>query len=209
MIRVLLVDDHHLVRVGLAALLAQAGEIVVVGEAEDGRAAITAVTSCAPDLVLMDLSMPGMDGIEATRAILAAHPGLRVLVLTSFADRDRVREAVAAGAIGYVLKDSHPDALLAAVRAAAAGHVPLDPRVAGALLPTEAGAAGAPSGVGSLSPREIQVLELVARGLANKQIGRALGITERTVKAHLGRVFRALGVADRTSAALWAREHLT
>jgi DNA-binding NarL/FixJ family response regulator len=124
-------------------------------------------------------------------------------VLTSFSDRPRVAEALAAGAVGYLLKDSEPDQVLAAIRAAAAGHAPLDPRVARALLPT----AGNRSGADGLSGREAEVLGLVAEGLANKQIARRLGISERTVKVHLGSVFRRLGVTDRTSAALWAREH--
>ena len=128
-----------------------------------------------------------------------------MVVLTSFSDQPRVAEALRAGAVGYLLKDSDPRDLLAAVRAAAEGHAPLDPRVARALLPT-----AVPTGPGeALSARETEVLRLVARGMANKQVGRALGITERTVKAHLGRVFREIGVTDRTSAALWAREHLS
>jgi DNA-binding NarL/FixJ family response regulator len=151
----------------------------------------------------MDLSMPVMDGVEATRRI-AATPGVRVVVLTSFSDRARVNDALKAGAVGYLLKDCEPRELLTAVRAAAAGHVPLDPRVAGTLLP--AVAADRPQD--ALSAREIEVLRLVAAGQANKQVGRALGISERTVKAHLGRVFRQIGVGDRTSAALWARDHL-
>jgi DNA-binding NarL/FixJ family response regulator len=125
-------------------------------------------------------------------------------VLTSFSDRARVSDALAAGAVGYLLKDCEPTDLLAAVRAAAAGHVPLDPRVARVLLPDS----GATRPEDAMSPRELEVLRLVAQGLANKQIGRRLGISERTVKAHLGRVFRQLGVADRTSAALWAHDHL-
>jgi DNA-binding NarL/FixJ family response regulator len=143
-----------------------------------------------------------MDGVTATRKLLVEHPGLRVVVLTSFADQARVRDALAAGAIGYVLKDCLPEELLAAVRSAAQGHAPLDPRVAGALLPS------ASSPADELSERELQVLRLASQGLANKQIGRSLGIAERTVKVHLGNVFRRIGVSDRTSAALWAREHL-
>ncbi len=200
-VRVALVDDHRLVRVGLRSLLESTPGFAVVGEAGDGREAVDLVERCAPDVVLMDLSMPDVDGVAATRAIAATHPGVRVLVLTSFTDRARVQEVLAAGAIGYVLKDCEPDELLSAIRAAARGHVPLDPRVAGALLPS---AATGPS----LSPREEEVLRLVSQGLANKQVARALGITERTVKAHLGRVFREIGVLDRTSAALWARDHL-
>jgi DNA-binding NarL/FixJ family response regulator len=135
--------------------------------------------------------------------MVAEDPEVRVVVLTSFSDRERVADALEAGAVGYQLKDCEPAELLAAVRAAAAGHVPIDPRVARVLLP---GASSRPQD--QLSPREAEVLRLVARGLANKQVARALGITERTVKAHLGRVFRQIGVADRTSAALWARDHL-
>lgn len=205
MIRVLIVDDHHLVRAGMTSLLGAEPDLDVVGEARDGSQAVDEAARCRPDVVLMDLSMPGVDGVEATRALLAAEPERRVVVLTSFSDRDRVADALSAGAIGYLLKDSDPADLLAAVRAAARGEVPLDPRVAGALLPQNRREA---RGADRLSSRELQVLRLVARGLANKQIARALGISERTVKAHLGSVFRALDVADRTSAALWARDHL-
>lgn len=200
MIRVALVDDHGLVRMGLTTLLSAAGDIDVVGEADDGDGVVAMATECQPDVILMDLSMPRVNGVDATKAVLGAHPRVKVVVLTSFADRDRVQAALSAGAIGYVLKDCAPEELLAAVRSAANGHVPIDPRVAGALLPRGDGI--------TLSPREQEVLRLVSQGLANKQIARALGITERTVKAHLGRVFREIGVPDRTSAALWAREHL-
>jgi DNA-binding NarL/FixJ family response regulator len=207
MIRVLVADDHQLVRAGVRTLLDAEADITVVGEARDGAEAIESAAGTEPDVVLMDLSMPGVDGVEGTRGVLARSPGTRVLVLTSFSDRERVREVLAAGAIGYVLKDSEPADLLAAVRAAAAGHVPIDPRVAVALLPSSGDPARDGAAVG-LSPRETEVLRLVAQGLANKQIARALGITERTVKAHLGRVFREIGVLDRTSAALWARDNL-
>jgi DNA-binding NarL/FixJ family response regulator len=203
MIRVMVVDDHAMVRAGLATLLEASGDVQVVGQASDGDAAVGVATQTTPDVVLMDLSMPGTDGVEATRAVLAAVPGTRVVVLTSFSDRARVAAALDAGAVGYQLKDCDPADLVAAVRAAAAGHAPLDPRVARVLLPARGRDPGE-----ALSPREQQVLRLVADGLANKQIGRALGISERTVKAHLGRVFRQIGVTDRTSAALWARDHL-
>ncbi|KGN35902.1 LuxR family transcriptional regulator [Knoellia flava TL1] len=201
--RVVVVDDHAMVRAGLVSLLEAAGDITVVAQAADGEDAITVATEARPDVVLMDLSMPVMDGVAATSALLDVMPDLRVVVLTSFSDRGRVTAALEAGAVGYQLKDGEPASLLAAVRAAAAGQAPLDPRVAQVLLPTRGQRAG-----DGLSSREEQVLRLVADGLANKQIARALGITERTVKAHLGKVFRELGVADRTSAALWARDHL-
>jgi DNA-binding NarL/FixJ family response regulator len=204
-VRIVLVDDHPLVRAGIRALVEAAGDLEVVAEAADGRAAVDAVAALAepPDVVLMDLSMPGMDGVAATRLLTDAGTSAAVVVLTSFADQPRVAEALEAGAVGYLLKDSEPAALLAAVRSAAAGHAPLDPRVARALLPTRSPAPGA-----DLSDREREVLELVAQGLANKQIATRLAISERTVKVHLGSVFRRIGVSDRTSAALWAREHL-
>jgi DNA-binding NarL/FixJ family response regulator len=202
-VSVLLVDDHALVRAGLAAVLEASGSVRVVGECADGAQAAEAVARLEPDVVLMDLSMPGMDGIAATRAVLAARTGTPVVILTSFAEQPRVRGAIDAGASGFLLKDSEPEALVAGVLAAARGEAPLDPRVTKALLPS----AGR-SDSERLSPREREVLELVSQGMANKQIARALGIAERTVKVHLNSVFRQLGVADRTTAALWAREHL-
>jgi DNA-binding NarL/FixJ family response regulator len=205
MTTVLLVDDHRMVRTGLAALLQTAEGIEVVGQAGNGEEAVLLATRVRPDVVLMDLSMPVVDGVEATRRVLAELPETKIVVLTSFSDRERVADALQAGAVGYLLKDCEPDELRSAIRAAAAGHVPIDPRVARVLLPAAAG--GRPED--ALSPREQEVLRLVAEGRANKQIGRALGISERTVKAHLGNVFRQIGVADRTSAALWARDHLS
>ena len=205
MIRVLLADDHRLVRAGLLSLLATASDIEVVGEAADGAQAVELVASEKPDVVLMDLSMPVMDGVAATRAVRSDNPDTRVVVLSSFSDRTRVRDALSAGATGYVLKDCTPEELLAAVRSAAEGNAPLDPRVASALLPGR----DAASPADQISDRERQVLRLASKGLANKQIGRELGITERTVKVHLGNIFRRIGVTDRTSAAMWAREHLT
>jgi DNA-binding NarL/FixJ family response regulator len=204
-IHVVLVDDHPLVRTGIRALVDATADLEVVAEAAEGQAAVDAVAALTepPDVVLMDLSMPGVDGVEATRRLVDGGTTAAVVVLTSFADQARVTEALDAGAVGYLLKDSEPAELLAGIRAAAAGHAPLDPRVARALLPTRVAAPG-----GDLSDREREVLALVAQGLANKQIASRLGIAERTVKVHLGSVFRRLGVADRTSAALWAREHL-
>ena len=204
MTRILVVDDHQLVRAGLVSLLEGTDEFEVVGQAADGAEAVELAADTAPDVVLMDLSMPIMDGVTATRVLLAARPEIAVVVLTSFADQVRVAEALAAGAVGYLLKDSHPRDLLAGIRAAAAGYAPLDPRVARSLLPS----GRTPDPAAQLSQRELQVLRLVTKGMANKQIGRALGISEHTVKVHLGSVFRQIGVGDRTSAAMWAREHL-
>jgi DNA-binding NarL/FixJ family response regulator len=202
-IGVLLVDDHPLVRAGLSTLIDAADDMTVVGEAANGAEAVRACSRVGADVVLMDLSMPVLDGVAATRQLLVDNPTVRVVVLSSFSDRARVRDAISAGAVGYVLKDAGPDEVIAAVRSAAAGHAPLDPRVASALLPSATPDPGA-----ALSEREIEVLRLASKGLANKQIARELGIAERTVKVHLGNVFRRIGVNDRTSAALWAREHL-
>ena len=204
MIRVLIVDDHPLVRAGLTSLLGTADDVEVVGDAGDGEEALRQVIDVRPDVVLMDLSMPGTDGIEATRTITAAHRAVHVVVLTSFADRERILAALDAGAVGYLLKDAEPDELVRAVRAAAEGDAPLDPRAARELLGAtrQRGQAGA-----GLSPRERQVLACVRDGLPNKRIARQLGITEKTVKAHLTRVYESIGVSDRTAAALWARDH--
>lgn len=204
MTTILLVDDHHLVRAGLASLIDSADDLHVVGQAANGQQALELTATLTPDVVLMDLSMPELDGVETTRRLLAIHRTANVVVLTSFSDQARVADALAAGAVGYLLKDCEPRDLLAAVRAAAQGHAPLDPRVAKALLPSAEPARP----VDDLSPRELQVLRLVTRGLANKQIARNLGISESTVKAHISSVFRRIGVTDRTSAAVWARDHL-
>jgi DNA-binding NarL/FixJ family response regulator len=203
MTTVLLVDDHPLVRAGLMALISTTNDLEIIGDVESGEQAVSMTGDLSPDVVLMDLSMPGIGGVEATRRILQRHPTVNVVVLTSFADPERVADALAAGAVGFLLKDCDARDVLAAIRSAALGHAPLDPRVARALLPS-----AVPPVRESLSVRELQVLRLVAQGLANKQIGRALGITERTVKVHVGHVFRRLGVTDRTSAAMWARENL-
>ena len=202
MTRVVLVDDHQILRVSLARLLEVEDDIEVVGTAGDGADAVRLVTDLQPDVVLMDLSMPGMDGVEATRRITAAVEATKVVVLTSFSDRERILEALDAGAIGYLLKDAEPEELLRGVRAAARGDWPLDPRAARLLL----GDGGRPERP-RLSEREREVLTLVVDGLANKLIARRLGISERTVKAHLTHIFEQLGVSDRTQAALWAERH--
>jgi len=203
-IRVLLVDDHAVVRHGLKQLLATDAEIEVVGMAADGEEAVDLVRRHRPDVVLMDLAMPGLDGIGATRSIVGEYPDVRVVVLTSFGDESRIIAALDAGAQGYLLKHTEPDALVEAVRSANAGLAPLDPRAGRALLNRQRERQIR----AELSQREREVLELVTQGLANKQIARRLGISERTVKAHLTNIFQRIGVTDRTQAALWARANL-
>ncbi len=203
-IRVLVVDDHKVVRSGLEQLLATTDDIELVGTASNGYEAIAAVERLHPDVVLMDLSMPELDGIDATRRISAEHPASRVLVLTSFSDQSRILEALSAGADGYLLKHAEPDDIADGIRAVHAGESPLDPKAARALVESRRSGRDTPQ----LTDREREVLLLVRDGLANKQIARRLGIAERTVKAHLTSVFQRLGVADRTQAALWASEHL-
>lgn len=202
-IKVVVVDDHALVRSGLAQLINGADGMSVIGEASDGEAATGVVRETGPDVVLMDLSMPGMDGVSATQHIHASCPDVAVVVLTSFVERDRVAAAIRAGAVGYLLKDCEPAEVVAGIRAAARGESPLDPKAARVLIDGSAARSSEPD----LTDREREVLALLAGGLANKQIGRRLGITERTVKAHLTRVYSAIGVSDRTSAAVWAHQH--
>ncbi|WP_235510817.1 response regulator [Curtobacterium sp. Leaf261] len=235
-ITVLVADDHPLVRTGLAGLLGATADVSVVGQASSGEEAVALARELRPDVVLMDLSMPGISGVEATRRVHADATASAVVVLTSLHDPERVRAALDAGAVGYLLKDADPQTVLDGVRAAAAGGVPLDPRAARALLPEPGGRASTmrvePTGTATVEPgdtatveptrtaaieprgevpamteREREVLGLLAEGLPNKQIGVRLGIRERTVKAHVGAVFRRIGVQDRTSAALWARDH--
>jgi DNA-binding NarL/FixJ family response regulator len=204
MIRVLIVDDHVVVRTGLQQLLATAEDIELAGMAADGREALAAVDELAPDVVLMDLSMPVMDGVEATRRIHEGHPDVRVVVLTSFGDQARILAALAAGADGYLLKHADPDVIIEAVRSVVTGGAPLDAQAARVLLNSRR--LGARES--DMTDREAEVLRLVRDGLANKQVARRLGISDRTVKAHLTSIFNRLGVRDRTQAALWAREHL-
>jgi len=200
-IRVLVAEDHAVVRSGLERLLATSSEIEVVGGAADGEQAVTLAAELAPDVVLMDLSMPNMDGIEATRRILAGNDAVQVVVLTSISDREKIEAALDAGAIGYLLKDAEPEEVIRGIRAAARGESPIAPKAARTLL-----AARGERPESRLSDRELEVLRCVAEGLPNKVIARRLGISEKTVKAHLTRVYQQIGVTDRTQAALWARE---
>jgi DNA-binding NarL/FixJ family response regulator len=203
MIRVLIADDHGVVRDGLGRLISALADMEVVGLAADGAQALEQCRATHPDVVLMDLEMPGMDGIEATRAILVDAPGTAVLVLTSFSDRPRILGALEAGACGYLLKDVSADQVAEGIRAAARGESPLDPRAASTIL----AARSEPDPAAGLSPREREVLGLLVAGLPNKLIARRLEISEKTVKSHLTNVFRAIGVTDRTQAALWAERN--
>jgi len=208
MIRVVLADDHAMVRSGLQQLLAVDHDIEVVGVARDGAEAVALVDEHRPDVVRMDLQMPGVNGVSATRELHETRPEAQVVILTSFSDRDGIVAALDAGAVGYLLKDAEPEELLAGVRAAARGESPLHPRAARALLAArDQRAAAASAAASELTPREVEVLTLVRQGLANKQIARRLGISERTVKAHLTSTFHRVGVADRTQAALWAERN--
>jgi DNA-binding NarL/FixJ family response regulator len=201
---VLIADDHPLVRHALTQLLGAAPDLDVVATAANGREAVEQTLEAAPEVVLMDLEMPELNGIEATRALKQAGSAAHVVILTTFSDRDRIVSALDAGALGYLLKDAEPEEIIRGVRAAAAGDSPLAPRAAREMLTDRAGTAGRPSG---LSAREQEVLRLVAQGLPNKLIARQLGISEKTVKAHLTSVFAHIGVTDRTQAALWAQRH--
>lgn len=213
MIRVMLVDDHAIVRQGLERLFETVDDIEVVAMAANGNEAILMCAEHQPDVVLMDLSMPELDGVEATRRIVAAGGNTRVVVLTSFGEESRILDALNAGAHGYLLKHVDPDELITAVRSAQAGDSPLDPRAGRVLLDSRRGGGSGSGGGGAtreheLTDRELEVLLLVGQGLANKQIARKLGISERTVKAHLTSVFQRLNVSDRVQAALWAQQHL-
>lgn len=208
MIRIVIADDHAVVRRGLVGLVESAPDLEVVGAGSNGQEAVELTRALRPDLVLMDLQMPVLDGVRATRRIVEEQLGADVLVLTSFSDGDRLLAAVDAGAVGYLLKDAEPRDLVEGIRAAARGESPIDPKAARHLLLSRtSGAARPPTTDVTLSSREREVLLLVVQGLANKQIARQLGISERTVKGHLTSAFQRIGVADRTQAALWAHQH--
>ena len=208
MIRVLIADDHAVVRQGLRTFLALQDDMEVVADAADGEEAVRAAREHAPDIVLMDLVMPNMDGVEATRRIASERPATRVIALTSFLEDDKVLPAVRAGAAGYLLKDVGPPELVRAIRTVHGGEALLHPAVAARVLEEVAAPAppapAPPRSEPGLTPREREVLALVARGLANKRIAQELGIAEKTVKIHVSRILHKLGVADRTQAALYA-----
>jgi DNA-binding NarL/FixJ family response regulator len=200
-IRVAIADDHRVVRVGLEQLLATFEDLELVGSADGGEQAVELCSSTTPDVLLLDLSMPDVDGVEVTRRLTSASPDTKVVIFTSFSERDRIVEALDAGAVGYLLKDAEPDELRSAIRAAARGEAPLAPKAAAALLAERSRRDPAEL---ELTGREREVLELVVAGMANKQIARRLGISEKTVKGHLTNLFQRIGVSDRTQAALWA-----
>jgi DNA-binding NarL/FixJ family response regulator len=199
-IKLMIAEDHGVVRAGLQKLVATFEGVELVGIAADGAEAVDVCREEHPDVVLMDLEMPRLDGIEATRRIAADSPEAHVVVLTSFSDRERILGALDAGAVGYVLKDAGADELARAIRAAARGESPLDPKAAHAVLTARRDRGRVPV----LTDREREVLRMVGKGLPNKHISRRLGISEKTVKTHLTSIFRTIGVTDRTQAALWA-----
>ncbi|MFE6999586.1 response regulator [Streptomyces griseus] len=202
-IRVLLVDDHQVVRRGLRTFLEIQEDIEVVGEASDGAEGVARTEELRPDVVLMDIKMPGTDGIEALRRLRELDNPAKVLIVTSFTEQRTVVPALRAGASGYVYKDVDPDALAGAIRSVHAGHVLLQPEVAGALLAQDD--AGNGTGRGStLTEREREVLGLIADGRSNREIARAFVLSEKTVKTHVSNILMKLDVADRTQAALWA-----
>jgi DNA-binding NarL/FixJ family response regulator len=203
-IRVLIVEDHPVARAGLERLLGSAPGIEPAGACDSGEAGVEALASGEAEagVVLMDLSMPGIGGIEAARRIAALEDAPRVVMLTAFADRERILDALDAGAVGYLLKDAEASEIFDGIHAAAAGDSPIAPRVARELVAERQERVGV-----DLTRREREVLELVAEGLANKVIALRLGISEKTVKTHLTSVFSSIGVSDRTQAALWARRH--
>jgi DNA-binding NarL/FixJ family response regulator len=203
MIRVVIADDHGIIRDGLGRLIDALDDMEVVGLASDGEEAVERCRETRPDVVLMDLDMPSVDGIEATRRIRSEVPETAVLVLTSFSDRPRILGAIEAGATGYLLKDAASGEVADGIRAAARDESPLDPRAARAVLEDRS----TPDPLGAFSDREREVLALLVEGLPNKLIARRLEISEKTVKTHLTSIFRAIGVTDRTQAALWGERH--
>jgi DNA-binding NarL/FixJ family response regulator len=209
-IRVLLVDDHAMVRRGMRDFLELHDDIEIVGEAVDGGDAIEQAGALRPDIVVMDLMMPGIDGIEATARIRADLPEVEVIALTSFVEEARVLAAIEAGAAGFLLKDAEADELAAAIRAAAAGEVHLDPAIAGIVARrmraghADTAAGQHVDGISSLTQRERDVLACVAQGLPNRAIADRLGITERTARTHVSNILAKLGLASRTQAALFA-----
>jgi DNA-binding NarL/FixJ family response regulator len=205
-IRVMIVDDHQIVREGLQILLAEETEFEVVGTAGDGATALTLAETLNPHVIMMDLVLPDLDGIEVTRRILRSHPSIRVLILTTFAEDHSVRDAIRAGATGYLLKDVLKADLLRALRDTAAGRASLHPEAQQHLI-RQVTESETPPPHASLTKREADILRLIAGGRSNKEIALALSLTEGTVKGYVSTIFDKLGVADRTQAALYAVKH--
>ena len=212
-IRVLIVDDHAMVRRGMRDFLDLHDDLEVVGEAANGLEALAATDALLPDVVVMDLLMPGLDGIAATTELKARHPTIEVVVITSFIEEDRITAAIEAGASGFLLKDAEADDLAGAIRSARAGEVYLDPAVAGIVARRmrnggdAAGGGSGDAGVAALTTRERDVLACVARGLSNRAIADELGMAERTARTHVSNILAKLGLTSRTQAALFAVEH--
>ena len=205
MIRVLIADDHAVVRQGLRTFLDLQADIDVVGEAADGEEAVAAAAEHAPDVILLDLVMPRLDGIGALRRLRDVAPGVRVIVLTSFGEDERLFTALRAGASGYLLKDVEPAELVRSIRTVHDGGAPLSPAVAARVVEELASGGGAGrAAADDLTPRELEVLCLIARGRSNKRIALELGVAEKTVKTHVSHVLAKLGLSDRTQAALYA-----
>lgn len=202
-IRLILADDHHIVRKGLVLFLCTHKDIEIIGEAENGLIAIELAKTLNPDIILMDLSMPILDGIEATKAILAENPEAKIMILTSFSDKDHVIPALEAGASGYQFKDSDPDQLVTAIRSLYQGEKQLDPKVTSSLL-TYLQGQKEHSPIQELTKREKEVLKEITLGKSNKEIAAALFITEKTVKTHISNILSKLCLQDRTQAALYA-----
>lgn len=203
MIRVVIADDHAVVRRGLRTYLELQDDVEVVAEAADGAEAVAAAKRHEPDVVLLDLAMPRLDGVAALRALRDRAPGARVIVLTSFGEDDRLFEALRSGAAGFLLKDTEPGDLVRAIRTAHAGHAPLSPAVATRVVGALADGTR-PRALDLLTPRELDVLRLIARGRSNKRIALELGVAEKTVKTHVGHLLAKLDLSDRTQAALYA-----
>jgi len=202
-VRVAIADDHRVVRVGLEQLLGTFDDVDLVGSADGGGTAVSLCAAHQPDVLLLDLAMPDLDGIQVTQRLASVAPETKVVLFTSFSDRDGIEAALDAGAVGYLLKDAEPEEIHSAIRAAARGEAPLAPKAAAALL---AGRTSKDRRV-DLTPRERDVLGLIVSGGSNKQVARKLGISEKTVKGHLTKLFQRIGVADRTQAALWAERN--
>jgi NarL family two-component system response regulator LiaR len=202
MIRVLIVDDHTVVRQGIRFLLEQQADMEIVGEGENGAQAIARVTDLLPDVVLLDLVMPEMDGLTAVRELRRLAPSAQIIILTSYHEDDQIFRAIKAGARSYLLKDTHPHELIAAVRAAARGESILHPMVASRLLHEMQAHEQAP--LGDLTPRELEVLKCIAHGRSNAEIATDLVISEPTVKTHVSNILAKLHLADRTQAAIYA-----